>query len=1451
MQDTVAAVLAGDPLGPGVTSPTHVKGSKLLDSRARRVLRRMTDKARNGKNGCGVCSVCDFLGLELLMKLTKVHPTVISYGAMEHSFQQRVQLCSMFIPEGYWLLRLCKWCGGRHMDQMCSLAPSSTRCPVPSSGWSRMTPPRTMPVQQPKGESKDKGENTAVFNGLCYGCGKPGHRKVDCYAKVQVLYEENDDENDGYDVPLLTGEKKEFDECADEGIGVVLAVVPDETTHVSSSQAGCPVRCAVEAVASTLAARPAQRPERGRFPGVAPSKLTPLGRTRGSSAIRLGAAVAATGPSRDLSRPAPRRCGAIRGRPAPYVGRLGPWRCGAIRGRPAPYVGRLGPCRCGAICGRPAPSVGRLGMRRRRAWRSRLASSSRRGMRDGDGAARTFLGATTRVALVEPAAVAAMRGQQEFDDPMLTAREQQEVEDPTLEEFETRERNDAQREADVDEQEKCLPWYSPQQRIDLERETDVMDTQLGRRLDELASARISAARRQQRCCLINSVVNQPTTRPSAARTSVQTCAAGPGAASSATPSASSSAAGGPAGAVRRGTLQRLLLDSGSYLHVYLSSVAPNIPLQRGGVQPRAVIASGQALRCYGQTIVLPDNVDGLKNLTVWLGLPGIDLSQWSAVETKVLSSVVAKLRVMDNNDVEVIRTRGTSSWAQPVVQTLVRTLPIDCAFDGCTYGICDGNDKLHKPFCVMSISERLPIPLSLCYDKSLSHGVTRGTAATKIIGEAITRQGAVGALPEEEGAPESSATASSSYGATPDAKSPNDGHNRQETGLGDRRQHEQLLEELEEAEGETQKEEKPEEREARLARAGRQARAPSLAARGMHEVMPWCLSCIGGRAKDAERKRLPQRPEELDLVQPDYTFLISCVPSDLLMPIMIAFVQRTSYGFAHLIPVNGMITENVQKAFISWLEEAGVEARLPWLARHVEFLQNRFGIRARPSAARASARTCAARPGAASGAVMRFTTFETVNNKPYYGALMRRLGAVSEVDEKLVKDVFTEGGRAELKQKMDDMKELARDNVEKRKELKKPPQKLEKAKKVEQRGEMSEKVQKALKSTPRFGLQRQCLTFAYRVKFKRHREKVGPTDGCNTCQFGSVVPHHSYDCKIRKIEWQEKKEVRLPGGEREKENEMLDDEDEEMAMKGEKRSSLPTSEGAARKARKRIGVNRPASAIELIGLVSITGPPVYAQQKHYQVKLGDVNIALLYATLPDSEFVLVEPPSRCEALSTPSEVNTENTGDSAELNVDKQKQFQNILGKEIWNLSEIHCRGFEKVNADLEVEWMQWEQKVNVFSDSNWAAGSMRHSTSGGCIFVHGCLIASWARTQLSIALSSCEAEVVILSEAVKEAIMVHNVLNEIGFVYNIVAYIDSSSVWALCLKRDVGRRSTVNARVLWLQNLVRDKQLKVDKISTLVNPADVPTKHLPRVRHDMLVDLSSVESGLLRGSCH
>eukprot|EP00965_Chrysotila_dentata_P205086 6182735-Pleurochrysis_carterae.AAC.1 len=53
------------------------------------------------------------------------------------------------------------------------------------------------------------------------------------------------------------------------------------------------------------------------------------------------------------------------------------------------------------------------------------------------------------------------------------------------------------------------------------------------------------------------------------------------------------------------------------------------------------------------------------------------------------------------------------------------------------------------------------------------------------------------------------------------------------------------------------------------------------------------------------------------------------------------------------------------------------------------------------------------------------------------------------------------------------------------------------------------------------------------------------------------------------------------------------------------------------------------------------------------------------------------------------------------------------------------------------------------FSDSDWAA---RHSTSGH-VFMYGQAAITWSsKKQPSVALSSCEAEIIAASEAAKEA---------------------------------------------------------------------------------------------------
>eukprot|EP00965_Chrysotila_dentata_P207789 6184333-Pleurochrysis_carterae.AAC.1 len=70
------------------------------------------------------------------------------------------------------------------------------------------------------------------------------------------------------------------------------------------------------------------------------------------------------------------------------------------------------------------------------------------------------------------------------------------------------------------------------------------------------------------------------------------------------------------------------------------------------------------------------------------------------------------------------------------------------------------------------------------------------------------------------------------------------------------------------------------------------------------------------------------------------------------------------------------------------------------------------------------------------------------------------------------------------------------------------------------------------------------------------------------------------------------------------------------------------------------------------------------------------------------------------------------------------------------------------------------DRPVHGHTDSDWA---MRHSTSGW-VFMHGSAAISWSsKKQPTVALSSCEAEIVAASEATKEAIYLRTLFEELG----------------------------------------------------------------------------------------
>ena len=87
-------------------------------------------------------------------------------------------------------------------------------------------------------------------------------------------------------------------------------------------------------------------------------------------------------------------------------------------------------------------------------------------------------------------------------------------------------------------------------------------------------------------------------------------------------------------------------------------------------------------------------------------------------------------------------------------------------------------------------------------------------------------------------------------------------------------------------------------------------------------------------------------------------------------------------------------------------------------------------------------------------------------------------------------------------------------------------------------------------------------------------------------------------------------------------------------------------------------------------------------------------------------------------------------------------------------------------------------------------------------IMAEGMRLHAHSRGQASVALSSCEAEVMAASEGIKEALLLQEVLMFVGLGHHeIEIKVDSSAAHIFFHRRGVGRMKHIHSRILWLQD--------------------------------------------------
>lgn len=144
------------------------------------------------------------------------------------------------------------------------------------------------------------------------------------------------------------------------------------------------------------------------------------------------------------------------------------------------------------------------------------------------------------------------------------------------------------------------------------------------------------------------------------------------------------------------------------------------------------------------------------------------------------------------------------------------------------------------------------------------------------------------------------------------------------------------------------------------------------------------------------------------------------------------------------------------------------------------------------------------------------------------------------------------------------------------------------------------------------------------------------------------------------------------------------------------------------------------------------------------------------------------------------------------------------------------------------------------YADADWASCIVDRRSYTGFIFIlSGCPISWESRKQQTVALSSTEAEYMALCSAGKEALFLIKVLNELQETNLLTAalklYCDNRG--AISISNNIGyncRTKHIDLRHYFLKDLISDNVIELEHVPTQEMLADILTKPLTFVKHNM-----------------
>lgn len=138
---------------------------------------------------------------------------------------------------------------------------------------------------------------------------------------------------------------------------------------------------------------------------------------------------------------------------------------------------------------------------------------------------------------------------------------------------------------------------------------------------------------------------------------------------------------------------------------------------------------------------------------------------------------------------------------------------------------------------------------------------------------------------------------------------------------------------------------------------------------------------------------------------------------------------------------------------------------------------------------------------------------------------------------------------------------------------------------------------------------------------------------------------------------------------------------------------------------------------------------------------------------------------------------------------------------------------------------------IRGYCDSDYAADQDKRRSISGMVFTVGGNPVTWRSClQRVVALSTTEAKYMTMTEASKEDVWIKGLMGELGFQHETIeVFYDSQSAIALAKNAfHHERMKHIAVKLHFIRDLISDGVLRVMKIATAYNPADIFTKVLP-----------------------